>query len=346
MITLRVFIMIRLSILRGGLVFTLMIAACGEKTNQPQPAVPVAAPAASQISTPAAKPAETPAQIMSKANAAFAANRLWSPAGDNALELFIRLKESGENVETAQEALVEIFPIAVRAAKAELLVDRLDEADRILTLLDRATPNSLAVADLRVKMNARRLALQANAEAAAVQTPVAPQVSEVKPTVAPEEPKVTPPAQSPVAEPSNTQAPQVDEPAATTAQPSVNAQQNQAPDRTAEPPPPSQAQPKQTPVTSADVLSAPLTDPKVIVRVPPEYPAVAKHRRIQGWVELEFMVGVDGRASDIQVLEASPSNIFNTAATRALSRWKFQPAQRNGKDEPKRTRTRINFQLN
>jgi protein TonB len=223
-ITLRVFIMIRLSILRGGLVFTLMIAACGEKTNQPQPAVPVAAPAASQISPPAAKPAETPAQIMSKANAAFAANRLWSPAGDNALELFIRLKESGENVETAQEALVEIFPIAVRAAKAELLVDRLDEADRILTLLDRATPNSLAVADLRAKMNARRLALQANAEAAAVQTPVAPQVSEVKPTVAPEEPKVTPPAQSPVAEPSNTQAPQVDEPAATATVPPPDVQ--------------------------------------------------------------------------------------------------------------------------
>jgi protein TonB len=70
---------------------------------------------------------------------------------------------------------------------------------------------------------------------------------------------------------------------------------------------------------------------------------VARTRRIEGYVELEFMVGVDGRAQDIRVVAADPPGVFDTAATRALMRWRFEPGTRNGQPQPMRSRTRIGF---
>ncbi|CAH0533335.1 hypothetical protein VST7929_01201 [Vibrio stylophorae] len=58
-------------------------------------------------------------------------------------------------------------------------------------------------------------------------------------------------------------------------------------------------------------------------RAIPMYPRQASRRGIEGYVKLGFSIDEDGRAVDIQVIEAQPRNIFNRSAIQALKRSRF-----------------------
>lgn len=62
-----------------------------------------------------------------------------------------------------------------------------------------------------------------------------------------------------------------------------------------------------------------------VFRVPPQYPLRAANRGIEGWVQVEFVINEQGRVVNPIVVDAYPSSIFNRAAIRAISRWKFNP---------------------
>ncbi len=68
-----------------------------------------------------------------------------------------------------------------------------------------------------------------------------------------------------------------------------------------------------------------------LVRVLPQYPARALNRGIEGWVLLEFTVSKAGIVLAPRVVQADPPTIFNRAALRAVSRWKYKPQIVNGK---------------
>jgi protein TonB len=57
-----------------------------------------------------------------------------------------------------------------------------------------------------------------------------------------------------------------------------------------------------------------------------EYPSGALQKKIQGTVELGFMVTPKGTVTDIKVLDANPAGIFETAATKAISRLRYKPS--------------------
>ena len=64
---------------------------------------------------------------------------------------------------------------------------------------------------------------------------------------------------------------------------------------------------------------------------PPTYPAEAVRDGASGTVLLEILVGIDGRALEARVVRSSGHRALDQAARRVvLSRWRFQPAQRNG----------------
>jgi protein TonB len=73
---------------------------------------------------------------------------------------------------------------------------------------------------------------------------------------------------------------------------------------------------------------------------PPDYPREAALAGTEGYVVVEFTVNTAGDAVDIDVIEAQPRSIFDSAARRAVSRWKFQPPL-----EAKRIRRTITFTL-
>jgi protein TonB len=57
-----------------------------------------------------------------------------------------------------------------------------------------------------------------------------------------------------------------------------------------------------------------------------EYPPGALQKKIQGTVELGYVVTSKGAVSDVKVLDANPTGVFETAATRAISRLRYKPA--------------------
>jgi TonB family protein len=79
--------------------------------------------------------------------------------------------------------------------------------------------------------------------------------------------------------------------------------------------------------------------------VNPMYPQKATAASTQGWVELDFTVGVNGTVSDVAVHAASPPGIFDQAALAALAQWRYQPVLHDGKPTPQRARIRIRFAL-
>jgi protein TonB len=99
---------------------------------------------------------------------------------------------------------------------------------------------------------------------------------------------------------------------------------------------------------AASDLSAGGSDRDVVplVRVEPQYPMSAKQRGVEGWVELRFTITKAGTVTDIVVTAANPGTIFNRAAVRAVSKWKYNPKIKNGTavDRPG-VRQRIKFEL-
>ncbi|QBY03078.1 energy transducer TonB [Thalassotalea sp. HSM 43] len=72
-------------------------------------------------------------------------------------------------------------------------------------------------------------------------------------------------------------------------------------------------------------------DARPIYRALPRYPIEAAREQIRGWVKLKFAVNRYGKIENIEVLDASPPEIFDQAAIDALKRWKYQAKVIDGK---------------
>ncbi|WP_081231811.1 TonB family protein [Pseudoalteromonas luteoviolacea] len=57
----------------------------------------------------------------------------------------------------------------------------------------------------------------------------------------------------------------------------------------------------------------------------PTYPEQAARQGIEGWVWLEFDVGITGAVKNIKVIDSYPKNIFTSALVNAVSIWRYQP---------------------
>lgn len=87
------------------------------------------------------------------------------------------------------------------------------------------------------------------------------------------------------------------------------------------------------------------TDATPISRVPPQYPLKARRDGVQGFVTMEFTIRPDGSVTNIEVVDSHPKGVFEHAATRALSRWKFEPREEGGQKVSRRARQTIRFTL-
>ena len=86
-------------------------------------------------------------------------------------------------------------------------------------------------------------------------------------------------------------------------------------------------------------------DPAVLLtRVEPTYPERARRAGIEGTVEIEASIGVNGDVTGVEVLRGLPLGVSEAAAA-AVRRWTYRPAR--GRDGPVASRKtiRILFQL-
>ena len=82
-----------------------------------------------------------------------------------------------------------------------------------------------------------------------------------------------------------------------------------------------------------------------IVRINPGYPRGAAENRIEGFVTAEFTITESGSVADIVVLDSEPGEIFDQAATDALSKWRFKPWVKDGTALPFRATQTIEFAM-
>jgi periplasmic protein TonB len=107
---------------------------------------------------------------------------------------------------------------------------------------------------------------------------------------------------------------------------------------TAAPPPP---KPKQTgPLRVGGNVQA----ARIVNRVQPVYPPLARQTRISGTVRLHAIIGKDGTVQQLEVLSGHP--LLQQAALDAVRQWRYQPTLLNGDPVDVDTTIDVIFSLN
>ena len=82
----------------------------------------------------------------------------------------------------------------------------------------------------------------------------------------------------------------------------------------------------------------------VVRRVEPVYPDLARRARISGEVQLEGVIGTDGRIRELKVLSGHP--LLTKAALDAVSQWLYRPTTLNGEAVEVIAPITVTFRLN
>jgi len=87
-----------------------------------------------------------------------------------------------------------------------------------------------------------------------------------------------------------------------------------------------------------------VTMPRAIFMPEPEYSEEARKKKIHGVVVVSLIVGADGTAHNITV-EKGIGYGLDEKAVAAVSRWKFEPALKDGQPVEKEIKVEVNFRL-
>jgi TonB family protein len=87
-----------------------------------------------------------------------------------------------------------------------------------------------------------------------------------------------------------------------------------------------------------------VSQPRVVYKVDPQYTEDARRDKISGPVTLSLVVGADGLAHDISVIQPLDSGLDVNAAE-AVEQWRFAPGMLNGEAVAVRATIVINFRL-
>lgn len=268
-----------------------VLVAC---SSPPEPAT-APAPVAAEAAVPVR---QDESGLRQAAAAALDEQRIYTPAGDSAIEHYLALRRLQPGDASLDTALLELLPYALIATEQAVARGDLAEARRLVALIEQVDRQAPALSRLRDGIAAaeaeatRRLVDAAEAakrdallaaQAAARDAEQARARADVSPTPA----AAAPPVARVV--------------------PEMPVAINQAP-------PPGPAKPEAVVVAAPRLLSAPS----------PRYPLAALRRRIEGSVTVEFVVQPDGSVSSPRVLKADPAGLFDEAALAAAARWRFE----------------------
>lgn len=288
----------------------LLVACSGAPEPPPAPVSSRSADVAAPVPVPTDE-----ASLRRAASTALAEQRIYAPVGANAIEHYLALRSLRPDDGGLATALLELLPYAVIGSEQAMERGDLDEARRLVALVEQVDPQFPALGRLRDRiagaelLAAQRAALGAEAEAEAQRqqqalldarrdAATAPVVaSESVSRALPVPPVAAPaPATLPVATGAATAAPVTGAPAGTPA--------------TAAPPP-------------TTVI------PRLLSAPSPRYPPLALRRQLEGEVTLQFTIQPDGRVTDPRVVSSNPSGVFDEAALVATRRWQFEASPRS-----------------
>src|SRR5262245_4257183 len=89
-----------------------------------------------------------------------------------------------------------------------------------------------------------------------------------------------------------------------------------------------------------------LVKPKLLKQVSPNYPNVAKNASVAGDVEIEAVVGTDGKISDLRIVRSLDKRFgLDDEAVRVAKLWQFEPARKDGFPVPVIVSIVVSFKL-
>ena len=83
---------------------------------------------------------------------------------------------------------------------------------------------------------------------------------------------------------------------------------------------------------------------RIITRVAPEYPEMARMGHISGTVRMHAIIGKDGKIKQLEVISGHP--LLAQAALDAVGQWRYQPTLINGDPVEVDTTIDVIFALN
>ena len=314
--------------------------ALGACKKEPAATDTAATPATTQVPAPtpasvvsASVNAMTADQLRNEASKAYGENRLYAPAGNNAMEFYLALRDKVPADAGASSALTDLMPMTVIATEQAIAREDFDEAKRLSALIEKADAKHPSLSRLKSSISSSETAAAQRIEAQkltaeqearrqeelvkkreedqrkqqeqqrlqAVQMPAQPSAAE-QAAAAAEAQRVA------AAEAERRRV-------AAAAAAAAAAQQSQQPAAT----------PAQAPAQPARASN----ELRPVSQANPRYPQDAQRAGIGGTVVVEFTVATDGSVSDARVVSSSAprryERDFEREALAAVKRWRFQP---------------------
>ena len=320
------------------LLLTVALAACSRP--EPSAPAPATAPAPTSESTPAAAapaPTSPPAtvvaanvqamgvdQLREGAAKALRENRMYAPAGDNAMEYYLALRDKLPDDPGVSSALTDLMPYTVIAAEQAVGREQFDEAQRLVALIEKADKTAPALPRIKqsITNSQQAVAQRSEAEAARAKAEVEARAQAQQQQLAQQQAAEAEAARRLAAEAEAAREAAAERQAAAAREAAARQAAAQQAATPAPAPAPAPAQRNLRPISMAS----------------PRYPPDALRAGTSGEVLVEFTVGTDGSVTDARVLRANPARTFDREALNAVRRWRFEPV-----DAPVTTRRTVAF---
>jgi protein TonB len=86
-----------------------------------------------------------------------------------------------------------------------------------------------------------------------------------------------------------------------------------------------------------------VAESKLVQKVLPIYPRLAKSARVDGVVEFSAVINKEGRIENLRLVRGHP--LLVNAAREAVSQWRYQPTLLNGQPVEVITNITVHFRL-
>ena len=313
----------------------LAITACGGDKAEPdtatQPTVTATTPTQTVAPVVSAQVAAMSVdQLREAARAAQLEQRMYAPAGNNAMEYYLALRDKQPNDAAVASALIATEQSIGRDdfPEAQRLYALMEKTDKVAPALPRLK-QSLADAQSSFAQRQQQTEVDAETEKA--------RLAKLEEDRKKEQEEAQRKAAEKLAQQQATQQEAAQQLAAQQAAAQREAEQRQAAEREAAQREAAQREAAQR-AAQAQPATATASDLRAISTPSPKYPLEAQRAGLSGEVLVEFTVATDGSISAARVVRGNPPRTFDREALSAVKRWRFQPVA-----SPVTTRRTIGF---
>lgn len=315
-----------------------VVCALGACKKEPTAADTAAAAATQQAPAPtpesvvSASVSAMPAKdLRSQAATAYGENRLYAPAGNNAMEYYLALRDKVPADAAASSALTDLLPMTVIAAEQGIAREDFADAKRLVALIEKADPKHPALERLKSSIASSETAAaqrvdaqKLTAEQEAIRQADLVKKREEDQKKQQEQQRLTAAAQPSASQQAGAAAEAQRQQAAAAAAEAERKRAAAAAEAAAE------QKRQSTPVQAAPAQPARASNElRIVSQGSPRYPPEAQRAAISGSVEVEFTVATDGSVSDARAVSSTGprryAREFEKEAVSAVRRWRFQP---------------------